>query len=101
MKETDIKKSFQAYKTIVDAWTDVGHELVLLYESQGAVEEARIVNNRIGAVKATWLAREKDLKTFWALLQPGTLGPVPTIQDPFQEALLEVKLPLPEQGTFR
>ena len=30
MKETDIKKSFQAYKTMVDAWTDVGHELVLL-----------------------------------------------------------------------
>ena len=67
-RETDIKKSFQAYKSMVDVWTNVGHELVSLYESQGAMEEARLINNRIGFIKDNVIrARERFEDILWTI----------------------------------
>ena len=51
--ETSIKCSFQAYKSFSAAWTNITHELAQVYLSQGASEEAREVNNRIGSVNHT------------------------------------------------
>ena len=50
--ETNIKKSFQDFKSMADAWMVVGRDPIQLYLSQGASEEARTIDNRIGSIKS-------------------------------------------------